>query len=254
VTEPPAPPTEHPFTLVVEGRTVPALLWLPRRGATTPDAGEPLVLLGHGGTVAPAGSGAGAGGKRAAAIVRLAGLLTRHHGVAALAIDLPGAGERPEAPAEAVRRRDMTIDQALREVWTDASIRETIADWQAAVAHAHDAFGVDDTALGYFGVSGGTMYGLPLVAREPRVVVAVLGLNGAVPMMLRHAPDVGCRVLYLHNLDDQFPLAATGPELFAALGSTEKRFHAFPGTHGEFPDDEYDYIAAFLAHALTQED
>ena len=242
---------EHGFELQVDGRTVPATCWLPEGARVS----IPLVLLGHGGTYArsPA-AGGGAGGRRGPAQVRLAGLLTDRHRVAALAIDMPGAGDRPDAATEAARRATMSIDDALRDVWTDAGITETIADWQAAIAHAHDAFGTDDRALGYVGVSGGTMYGLPLVARDPRIVVAVLGLNGAVPMMLRHAPDVRCRVLYLHNLDDQFALAATGPELFAALGTSDKRFHAFPGGHGEFPDDEYEYIAAFVASTLTQED
>jgi hypothetical protein len=30
--------------------------------------------------------------------------------------------------------------------------------------------------------------------------------------------------------------------------------HRFPGGHGEFSDHEDEYIAAFLANALTQED
>ena len=95
------------------------------------------------------------------------------------------------------------------------------------------------------------MFGLPLVAQDPQIVVAVLGLNGAVPLMMRHAPDVHCRVLYIHNLDDQFGATTTGLELFGALGTDDKRFHAFPGGHGAIPADEHEYIAAFLASGVS---
>ena len=164
---------------------------------------------------------------------------------------MPGAGERPEAAAEAKRREGMSIEDALRDLWTDESVANTVADWQAAIAYLQDDAGLGIASLGYFGLSGGTMFGLPLVAQEPRITVAVLGLNGAVPMMMKHAPDVRCRVLYIHNLDDQFGATTTGLELFGALGTTDKRFHAFPGGHGAIPADEHEYIAAFLASGVT---
>jgi predicted esterase len=204
-----------------------------------------LVLIGHGGTLG------GTGNRRAPSQVDLATTLVLRHGVAAAAIDMPGAGDRPEAAAEAKRREGMSVEDALRDLWTEESIANTVADWQAAIAYLHDDAGLGDAPLGYFGLSGGTMYGLPLVAQEPRITVAVLGLNGAVPMMMRHAPAVQCRVLYIHNLDDQFGATTTGLELFAALGSTDKRLHAFPGGHGAIPADEHEYIAAFLASGLA---
>jgi pimeloyl-ACP methyl ester carboxylesterase len=236
---------EIELTLTVDGRTVPAVAWLPAGGGVA-SAPCPFVLLGHGGTFA------GGGNKRSEGQVRLARLLTERHGVAAVAIDMPGAGDRPDAAQEAERRASMTIEDALRDLWTDRSIDETVADWQAVVDHVQHAVGLGDAPLGYFGLSGGTMYGLPLVARDPRIVVAVLGLNGAVPMMLKHAPAVRCRVLYIHNLDDQFGDAQSGFELFAALGTSDKRLHAFPGTHGAIPPDELEYVAAFLAQGVSR--
>jgi pimeloyl-ACP methyl ester carboxylesterase len=233
--------TELDFTLTVAGRTVPGIAWLPSNVSTP----CPLVLIGHGGTFG------GTGNKRAPSQVSLGTALAGRHGLAAAAIDMPGAGDRPEAAAEAKRRDGMSIEAALRDLWTEESIANTVADWQAAIAYLQGAAGLGDAPLGYFGLSGGTMFGLPLVAQEPRITVAVLGLNGAVPMMMRHAPAVHCRVLYIHNLDDQFGATTTGLELFGALGTADKRFHAFPGGHGTIPADEHDYIAAFLASGLA---
>jgi pimeloyl-ACP methyl ester carboxylesterase len=234
-------PVELDFTLDVDGRTVPATAWLPFREITEP---LPLVLIGHGGTLG------GTGSRRAPSQVSLATTLAGVHGIAAVAIDMPGAGDRPEAAAEAKRREGMTVEEALRDLWTEDSIAKTIADWQAVVAYLQDDV-VGDAPLGYFGLSGGTMFGLPLVAQDPRIVVAVLGLNGAVPLMMQHAPDVRCRVLYVHNLDDQFGATTTGLDLFGALGTDDKRFHAFPGGHGAIPADEHEYIAAFLASGVS---
>jgi predicted esterase len=231
---------EQDFTIEVDGRTVPGVAWIPS-GAPSPC---PIVLIGHGGTFG------GTGHKRAEGQVRLALLLAGRDGVAAAAIDMPGAGERPEAAAEAARREGMSIDDALRDLWTEESITNTIADWKGAIDYLQAEVGLGDAPLGYWGLSGGTMFGLPLVACEPRIVVAVLGLNGAVPMMMQRAPKVQCRVLYIHNLDDQFGPTKTGLELFGALGTADKRFHAFPGGHGNIPLDEMEYCAFFLEQGL----
>jgi predicted esterase len=233
--------TEHDFMLTVDGRAVPGVAWIPADAASP----CPIILIGHGGTFG------GTGNKRAPSQVSLARELAGRHGVAAAAIDMPGAGERPEAAAEAKRREGMSIEDALRDLWTEESVANTVADWKAAIAYLQDDAGLGAAPLGYFGLSGGTMFGLPLVAQEPRIAVAVLGLNGAVPMMMKHAPDVRCRVLYIHNLDDQFGATTTGLELFGALGTADKRFHAFPGGHGAIPADEHEYIAAFLASGVT---
>jgi len=241
--------TEREFTVEVEGRTVPGVAWIPASASASASALPspcPVVLIGHGGTFG------GTGHKRAEGQVRLARLLSERHRVAALAIDMPGAGDRPEAAAEAKRREGMSIEDALRDLWTAESIANTIADWRGAVAFVQDELGLGDAPLGYWGLSGGTMFGLPLVASDPRITVAVLGLNGAVPMMMQHAPQVRCRVLYIHNLDDQFGATATGLELFQALGTDDKRFHAFPGGHGNIPPDEIEYCASFLSEALTR--
>jgi pimeloyl-ACP methyl ester carboxylesterase len=235
--------TEQAFTLDVEGRTVPAVLWTPASGAP---GQVPLLLAGHGG-----GFGFG-GSKRHESIVELATLLARDFGVATVAIDQPGCGDRPGADEEQARRREMTVDDAIASLWTEELVMEMAADWRATVAFVQGDAMLGDGPLGYWGLSGGTTFGLPLVATEPRMVVAVLGLNSAVPLMSKYAPQVTCPVLYLQNLDDTFMTRDASLALFDRLGSKDKRVHAHPGNHGEFPPDEMDDVARFLGQRLVE--
>jgi pimeloyl-ACP methyl ester carboxylesterase len=232
--------TETEFTLGVEGRTVPAVVWTPAT-ATTP---VPLLLAGHGG-----GFGFG-GSKRSESNVELASILAGEYGIATLAIDQPGCGDRPGAEEEQERRRAMNIDDAIASLWTEELVMEMAADWRATVDHAQGTLGLGRGPLGYYGLSGGTTFGLPLVATEPRVAAAVLGLNSAVPLMSKYAPQVTCPVLYLQSLDDTFMSRDASLALFDQLGSKEKRVHAHPGNHGQFPPDEMQDVARFLATRL----
>ena len=75
---------ETPFFLQVDGRVVPGVLWAP----ATLRPPVPLLLAGHGG-----GFGFG-GSKRHDSIVNLAVALARNYGVATVAIDQPGCGDR----------------------------------------------------------------------------------------------------------------------------------------------------------------
>jgi poly(3-hydroxybutyrate) depolymerase len=68
------PVGEQDFTIHVEGRTVPGVVWIPIE-APSPC---PVVLIGHGGTFG------GTGHKRAEGQVRLARLLSERHGAQAL--------------------------------------------------------------------------------------------------------------------------------------------------------------------------
>jgi hypothetical protein len=56
-----------------------------------------------------------------------------------------------------------------------------------------------------------------------------------------------CPVLYLQNLDDTFMSRDASLALFDQLGSKDKRVHAHPGGHGQFPPDEMQDVARFLA-------
>ena len=87
-----------------------------------------------------------------------------------------------------------------------------VADWHAAV----DVLAADDVVgrvpVGYWGVSMGTLLGLPFVASDPRVRACVLGLAGRTgPTAERLAADaarVTVPTLFLVQLDDElFPVA-----------------------------------------------
>lgn len=234
-------PREERFDLEVEGRIVPGIVWHPRDGAASTPA--PLVLAGHGGGFGTDGH------KRVDAIVELAAVLASH-GIATLAIDQPGCGDRPGAQEEQARRRELNIEQAIAELWTRELVEEMARDWQACLAHARKTWGLGKAGVGYWGLSGGTTFGLPLVALEPSIDAAVLGLNSAVPLMLAYAPRVTCPVLYTMNLDDHFMSREQGLALYDAIGSEDKFVLGYPGDHGENLDRARDPWARFFASRL----
>src|SRR5437763_14698992 len=115
----------------------------------------------------------------------------------------------------------MDIEDAIASFWTEELVMEMAADWRATVEHVQGELGLGEGPLGYWGLSGGTTFGLPLVATEPRIAVAVLGLNSAVPLTSKDAPMVTCPVLYLQNLDDAFMTRDAALVLFDQLASTD---------------------------------
>ena len=232
--------TETAIDLEVDDHRVPAVLWRPDR---TPET-TPLVLAGHGGGFGTEGH------KRVDGIVRLATHLATEHGIATLAIDQPGCGDRPGAAEEQARRRQMSVEEAIANLWTEELVGEMSADWRAVLDHLERSEGLGGAGIGYWGLSGGTTFGLPLVASEPRVVAAVLGLNGDVPLMRAHAPQVGCPVLWMMNLDDHFMTRESCLALFDALGTSDKRVLGFPGDHGQNLDQALGDWGRFFAHHL----
>lgn len=226
------------FDLDRAGRQVPGLLWTPEDG-TGPRA---LVLLGHG----------AAQTKSETYVVALARTLVRHHGIAAVAIDGPVHGDR---------RTDGVVDGSLMMLefgqrWSDDAglTDDMIADWRAVLDAVQDLPEVGAGPVGYWGLSMGTILGLPLVVAEPRISVAVLGLMGVSgPTKARIAADaaaVSVPVLFLLQWDDTLFPREKGFELFHAIGTKDKRLHANPGAHSAVPADEFLATIRFLADRL----
>ncbi|MFN2607188.1 MAG: dienelactone hydrolase family protein [Acidimicrobiales bacterium] len=229
--------TERRVDVPVADRVVPAILWTPA-GATGP---RPLVLMGHGATRH----------KRVDHIVALATHLVRGSGFAVVAIDAPMHGDRRPDRAD-----DFQVFSDFLVEWSrEGTVEDMLEDWNATVDAVRALDEVGDAPLGYWGLSMGTIYGIPLVASEPRVQVAVFGLMGLVgPTAERLAADarrVSCPVAFLQQWDDSLLPRQPVLDLFDALASMDKRLHVHPGEHAAVPVEEMEFTVAFLTRHLA---
>ena len=177
-------------------------------------------------------------------IDRLGNWLAGGPGIACLAIDLPFHGDRTPADEiglSALERRHLLGLDGWRERNAGAT-GQAVADWRAAMDGAQDRDRMPHGPIGYFGVSMGTRFGVPLIAAEPRIAVAVLGLFG-VPAadtesaFARAARQVTIPVLFLQQWDDELFPRDDCLALFDLLGSPDKTLHANPGGHLGIPAD-----------------
>jgi len=128
--------------------------------------------------------------------------------------------------------------------------RLAIPEWRAAI----DALTALDwigrhARIGYWSVSLGTAIGLPLVAAEPRISAAVLGLMG-LPSLEEPAARLAVPVEFHLQWDDEIVPRGDGLALFDAIGSKEKTLHANPGRHADVPMFEVDSTERFFARHL----
>src|SRR3954463_1866883 len=230
---------ERRFDVKGDHEVVPGIVWTPE----SQSGPRPLVLVGHGGS----------GHKRMPYVLSLARRLVRHAGYTVAAIDGPGHGDRAgesttadRLPGEGIPRRFMADVAAAADAMT--------ADWTAAL---HELRGLDDVGdgpVGYWGVSMGTMFGLPFVAATPGVRCAVLGLMGTFdesnPWAVA-ASAVECPVLFLVQVDDELVPAEQALALFRSIGSQDKRLHAHPGAHAAVPVEEIEASEALFARHLA---
>jgi dienelactone hydrolase len=229
---------ERRFDVERAGRTIPGLLWTPE-GEAAPPA---LVLLGHG----------GASHKRQGYILALARRLVRHHGFAAAAIDGPVHGDRRADGAG----MDLAIQGDFARVWRDdpTMTDEMVADWRATLDALQAPEVIGPTAVGWWGLSMGTLLGLPVVAAEPRISVAVLGLAGITgptkDRLRADAEKLRCPVLFLVQWDDELFARERAFDMFSAFPVSDKRLHANPGTHVQVPAEEFRASESFLAARL----
>jgi pimeloyl-ACP methyl ester carboxylesterase len=229
---------ERRFDLEVDTRAVPGILWTP----TDAEGPRPIVLIGHGATRH----------KRVDHVLALARQLVRRHQFAVAAIDCPGHGDRRADK----RADDIQIFADFLAEWTrPGSVDDMIAEWAATLEAVRALEEVGDGPVGYWGLSMGTIYGLPFAASEPRVQVAVFGLMGLVgPTRDRLATDaarVNCPVLFIQQWDDQLLPRAEVLGLFDALATLDKRLHAHPGDHAAVPVEEVEFSINFLARHLS---
>ena len=236
----PAGRATREFTIRRSGteRPVTGTLW------TSAGAGAaPLVLFGHGAS----------GDRHQAPICHLAGRLADEAGCHSLAIDGPVHGRRQIGPGgrEALR-------QEMQRDTFHTLVDDMVADWQSALVAARDV--VEVTEVAYFGLSMGSMFGIPLLARLPEAKAAVLGLLGTTKAgkpfadrVLADARRITCPVLFLMQLEDELFPRDGYLDLFDALASTDKRLHANPGLHPEVPAEEVAHAFDFLRRSKPTE-
>jgi dienelactone hydrolase len=256
--------TERRVDLRVDGEAVPGMHWLPAGTAAQPAT----ILIGHGGTQH----------KQAPIVVALARRVVLELGYGAVALDAPAHGDRMTAAERealaarlaAAQRDQAERDQAQRDqaqgapgaparrglppaVWRAmaAAMPRAVAEWKA-LADDLEASGTSGR-LGYWGVSMGTVYGVPLLAAEPRIAAGVLGL-GALrdgdKAQREQAAAITIPLLFLYQSDDQLMTRKAGLALWDAFGSAEKTMHINPGPHAGIPAFERDAVIAFYRRHL----
>ena len=228
---------ERRFELYCSKRRIPGVLWHPE----TAERSCPLVLIGHGASLH----------KRTGYVVSMARRFVRNSGFAAVAIDGPVHGDR---------RSDGVLDEErtnrdFLDVWgEDSLVDDMIEDWRATLDKVRGSTPFGNGPVGYWGVSMGTIFGLPLLVAEPRIRAAVLGLMGTIgPTAQRLAEDaarVTCPVLFLQQWDDELISRELGLELFDKIASRDKSLHIHPGAHSEIPLEEFTVSEKFLTRRL----
>ena len=234
---------ERELNVTASGRRVPTILWTPK-GLKGP---VPIVLVGHG----------GGQHKKVPLIISMAKGFAKDHGIATLAIDGPVNGDRDTNTEEALalRRKD---PNAYRKTYYTDKYDEMIEDWQAALDAAQSSSEISKNAVGYWGVSMGTRFGLPLVAADKRIKTAVLGLFGygkgatANQRVYDDAPKINVPVLFLQQMADEMIPNKAYWELFQMLGTKNKRLHANPGGHIDIPEEEKMASRLYLANRLAE--
>jgi hypothetical protein len=101
------------------------------------------------------------------------------------------------------------------------------------------------------GVSLGSAIGVPLVATEPRIRAAVLGLMGH-ETLAEPAAKITVPVEFELQWDDEIVPRESGLALFDAIDWPEKTLHANPGGHMDVPKFEIDSSERFFARHLTR--
>jgi dienelactone hydrolase len=146
-------------------------------------------------------------------------------------------------------------------MWGRADVvQQMIDDWKATLDALRGLDMVDTGRIGYWGVSMGTMFGLPYVASDARVQVAVLGKAGMSGTSVTrsgidryfkiYASKVTIPVLFTMQWDDERFDREGQLELFDSIGSRDKRLQAYPGLHADNGPEAFEVQAEFLKRYL----
>ena len=224
------------FRIDSDKRPITGALWLPESFTDQ----TPLVLCGHGAS----------SDRYQMPIPHLAKRFTLEAGCAVLSIDGPVHGLRQVGQGG----REALAEEMKRPTYID----DMVTDWLVAFSEIRRAHGLNGTT-GYFGLSMGTIFGLPLLAHGGiDFAASAIGLAGSTragrsfgERLLADAARVSHPVVFLMQLEDELFDRDGYLALFDALASTDKRLHANPGLHPEVPAEEIAYVFEFLQVRLN---
>lgn len=233
--------TERTFTL----GDVSGILWTPP--AASPTAPVPLILMGQ-----PGGIGMRRMYPRLVARARSANA----QGFAAVAIELPGAGERAPLPGAEVARADLlraitagekpsadVVDRLILPL-----VDRAVPEWQMTLDETLELPEIGDRVA----FSGGVIaIGTRLAAIDARIVAAGLFAGSYVPRStMAEARRVTIPLHVLLQWDDEGNDRQMALDLFDAFGSTEKTLYANMGGHTGVPAFAGEDAARFFARHL----
>ena len=217
---------------------VPGALWLP--ATDTPKA---LILAGHGGSRH----------KRTETILNFAKNAVEHFRFAVAAIDGPVHGARRGArstnPAE--------TQKEFLNLWANPGngIASMVGDWRASLTALQETVELKGLPVGYYGLSMGTAYGLPLLAADPCIDAAVIGMWGSnypnSTPLVKAARKVRCPVYFMHKTGDDLFTLEGALEIYNALPGDDKRLLLLPGPHTEATPEQIETALAFFNRRLT---
>lgn len=231
---------QEEFELALQGRKVPGVLFL--NGASSQPA--PIVLTQHGGSSHKLGQ----------EVLDLAEVFVERHGMAMVSIDGPVHGDRRDG-GHASASREETVQDFFR-TWRSPGngIEDMIADWRGVIDWLCKDQRFDASAIGWAGVSMGTAYGLPLLAAEPRIKAAVIGMWGLSfdnsQSLAAAAAAVRCPLLFQIKWDDALFDRSGQISLFDKIGTKEKWLNVYPGGHERVVGQQMRDTEGFLVERL----
>ncbi|MEC7763240.1 MAG: alpha/beta hydrolase [Pseudomonadota bacterium] len=221
----------------VGGRQVPGVLFSPDEV----EGPRPIILFGHGGSQHKEDPG----------VVEYARRWIEEYGLNVGAIDGPIHGER-----RADGQSGPAVQAEFRDVWATGNgrIDEMVEDWRATIDFLVGQDAINGDKIGWFGLSMGTAYGIPLIARDPRIGCALLGMWGLnfvnSARLGEDARKVTIPCAVQMKWDDQFFTRDGQCALFDRIGSTEKTLKAFLGGHVPPEGEQLEDLFGYLGHRL----
>ena len=222
------------FILETErGRPVTGAVWL------TGDAPSALMCFGHGAS----------DDRYQDPICDLAARF-RDVGVASISIDGPVHGLRRVEPGG----RGALMTEMQRSTVFD----DMLEDWTLALELARTLPSLETVQLGYFGLSMGSIFGIPFAASRDDMTAGVFGLlgisdSGWDKVIGDAASKINIPLRFIVQLEDELFDRESCLRLFDTFASDYKSIGANSGLHPEVPSDEIDLAFNFLCQHFRGE-